>query len=232
MCTPLAKLAIGLSATMATAFYYLAAAPPASAAIDVCGPGNFSDECVKGQQSTSASSSTSLRDPVPAAPALEQQPSPDPLSAAPTVEQEPSPDPLSAAPAVEQEPSPDPLSAAPVVEQQPSPDPLSAAPIVEQSPEPTLDTVAPTPPAVESPLTAPEPTGQLPETQPPDVITNPIVLPAPIVAPTPNFPNIYENTSVRTTAIPEPGTVVALLLTGAGIIGFGRKRNKQVGQQR
>jgi hypothetical protein len=46
MCTPLAKLAIGLSATMAIGFYYLAAAPPASAAIDVCGPGNFSSSCV------------------------------------------------------------------------------------------------------------------------------------------------------------------------------------------
>ena len=44
MCTPLAKLAIGLSATLATAFYYLAAAPPA-AAVDVCGPGNYSTAC-------------------------------------------------------------------------------------------------------------------------------------------------------------------------------------------
>ncbi|MCY7382625.1 MAG: PEP-CTERM sorting domain-containing protein [Microcoleus sp. CAN_BIN18] len=37
---------------------------------------------------------------------------------------------------------------------------------------------------------------------------------------------------MRTTAIPEPGTVVALLLTGVGIICSGKKRNKQVGQQR
>ncbi|MEG4397021.1 PEP-CTERM sorting domain-containing protein [Microcoleus sp. BROC3] len=204
MCTPLAKLAIGLSATMATAFYYLAAAPPASAAIDVCGPGNFSDECVKGQQSTGASSSTSLRDPVPDAQVAEPQVA-----------------------------EPEPLPEAPVVEPQlASPEPLPEAPVVLQSPEPTVDTVAPTQPAVESPLTPPEPTEQLPDAQPPAVMTNPIVPPAPIVAPTPNFPNIYENTSVRTTAIPEPGTVVALLVTGAGIIGFGRKRNKQVGQQR
>ena len=51
MCTPLAKLAIGLSATLATAFYYLAAAPPASA-VDVCGPGNYSSACASSQTST------------------------------------------------------------------------------------------------------------------------------------------------------------------------------------
>ncbi|MCZ0901330.1 PEP-CTERM sorting domain-containing protein [Microcoleus sp. HI-ES] len=52
MCTPLAKLAIGLSATMATAFYYLAAAPPASAQVDVCGPGNYSTACAPTPAST------------------------------------------------------------------------------------------------------------------------------------------------------------------------------------
>jgi hypothetical protein len=51
MCTPLAKLAIGLSATLATAFYYLADAPPASA-VDVCGPGNYSSACASNEAST------------------------------------------------------------------------------------------------------------------------------------------------------------------------------------
>ncbi|MEG4416990.1 PEP-CTERM sorting domain-containing protein [Microcoleus sp. LAD1_D5] len=36
---------------MATAFYYLAAAPPASA-VDVCGPGNYSSACASSQTST------------------------------------------------------------------------------------------------------------------------------------------------------------------------------------
>ena len=88
MCTPLAKLAIGLSATMATAFYYLAAAPPASAAKkpDVCGPFNFSSECAKGKApsppSAATSSPASLRNPtVLEAPVVAPQPveSPVPL---------------------------------------------------------------------------------------------------------------------------------------------------------
>src|SRR4028118_606941 len=57
MFTPLAKLAIGLSATMATAFYYLAAAPPASAQ-KACGAGNFSRAC-----STSTSQSSTPQPP-------------------------------------------------------------------------------------------------------------------------------------------------------------------------
>ena len=60
MCTPLAKLAIGLSATMATAFYYLAAAPPASAQVDVCGPGNYSTACASSQTSTATTSDPQL----------------------------------------------------------------------------------------------------------------------------------------------------------------------------
>ncbi|MEG4075153.1 PEP-CTERM sorting domain-containing protein [Microcoleus sp. Pol14C2] len=59
MCTPLAKLAIGLSATLATAFYYLAAAPPA-AAVDVCGPGNYSSACASSQTSTTTEPSPQL----------------------------------------------------------------------------------------------------------------------------------------------------------------------------
>ena len=112
MCTPLAKLAIGLSATMATAFYYLAAAPPASAQVDVCGPGNYSSACAPSQEST----------------AME----PDP--------------------------------------------PLAAQPGLSQ---------------------------------------------------------IYTSTPSRnSTSIPEPGTAIAVLLTGAGMICSCRKRNKQVGPQR
>jgi hypothetical protein len=41
-----------------------------------------------------------------------------------------------------------------------------------------------------------------------------------------------EANGVKPTAIPEPGTVVALLVTGAGILCSARKRNKQVRQQR
>ncbi|MEG4005918.1 PEP-CTERM sorting domain-containing protein [Microcoleus sp. Pol11C1] len=110
MCTPLAKLAIGLSATMATAFYYLAAAPPA-AAVDVCGPGNYSSAC------------------------------------------------------------------------------------------------APTP--------ASTPTASEPQ-----------------MATQPSLSQIYTTPSRNSTSIPEPGTAIAVLLTGAGMICSCRKRNKQVGPQR
>ncbi|MEG4515619.1 MULTISPECIES: PEP-CTERM sorting domain-containing protein [unclassified Microcoleus] len=110
MCTPLAKLAIGLSATMATAFYYLAVAPPA-AAVDVCGPGNYSTACA----------------PTPAS----------------------------------------------------------------------------TPRASEAQL-----------------------------APQPSLSQIYTTPSRNSTSIPEPGTAIAVLLTGAGMICSCRKRNNQVGPQR
>ena len=143
MFTPLAKLAIGLSATMATAFYYLAAAPPASAQ-NLCGSENFSTAC----DNRSAPS-----------PAAESQ-----------------------------APIADPVQQVPVVE--------SAAPIADPVPQP----------AIEPALTAPA--GDLSNIYPP----------SPGVRPP--------------TAIPEPGTVVALLVTGAGIICSGRKRNKQVRQQR
>ncbi|MEG4987267.1 PEP-CTERM sorting domain-containing protein [Microcoleus sp. BR0-C5] len=98
---------------MATAFYYLAAAPPASAQVDVCGPFNYSSAC------------------------------------------------------------------------------------------------APSPP---SPPPSPEPDPPLP---------------------TPSLSQIYTGTPSRnSTAIPEPGTAIAVLLTGAGMICSCRKRNKQVGPQR
>src|SRR4028119_847706 len=92
MFTPLAKLAIGLSATMATAFYYLAAAPPASAQY-ACGSGNFSAAC---SRSTSQSSTTRpprvIRNPVP----VVASPSPviaDPVPVEPVVAS-PSPAPI------------------------------------------------------------------------------------------------------------------------------------------
>src|ERR687885_366201 len=161
MFTPLAKLAIGLSATMATAFYYLAAAPPASAQY-VCGLGNFSPACSSTPPSTS-------------------QPSPSPIIAAP----------IPVAPAAA---SPSPVTA----------DPVPVDPVVA-SPSPVIADPVPVDPVTEPVLTAP--TGDL--------------------------GNIYPAaTSVKPTAIPEPGTVVALLVTGAGIICSGRKRNKQVRQQR
>ena len=144
MFTPLAKLAIGLSATMATAFYNLAAAPPASAQF-VCGPGNFSPAC----------GGTTPPSPTP-------QPSPAVIA-----------------------------------------DPVEEVPVVE------------------SPASIAEPVEEVPPTEPA------------AIAPPGDLGNIYPSpTAVTPTAIPEPGTVVALLVTGAGIICCGRKRNKQVRQQR
>ncbi|MEG4974897.1 PEP-CTERM sorting domain-containing protein [Microcoleus sp. K4-B3] len=181
MFTPLAKLAIGLSATMATAFYYLAAAPPASA-VDVCGPGNFSSECAKAQASseqsaTTSSSAASLRNPVQQEQVVESSP------------------------AV----IPDPVQQEQVVESSPAviPDPVQQEQVVESPPADPVQEV----PATEPPLTAPA-AGDL--------------------------GNIYTtSTSEGSRAtIPEPGTVVGLMVTGAGIICSGRRRNKQVGQQR
>ncbi|MEG4108467.1 PEP-CTERM sorting domain-containing protein [Microcoleus sp. S13_C5] len=126
MCTPLAKLAIGLSATMATAFYYLAAAPPA-AAVDVCGPGNYSTACAPSTESTATTST------------------------------------------------------------------------------PTEST------ATTSTATTSDPQ----------------------LATQPSLSQIYTSTPSRnSTSIPEPGTAMAVLLTGAGMICSCRKRNKQVGPQR
>ena len=164
MFTPLAKLAIGLSATMATAFYYLAVAPPAAAQY-ICGPGNFSPACGG------------------------RPPSPSPS------------------------PSPSPIA-----------DPVQEVPVVE-SPAPIADPVQPVP-IIESP---PTPTRENPGLPPPYVDQRPI----------PGQPdywkNLYNTTSPGVTpprAIPEPGTVVAILVTGAGILCSARKRNKQVRQQR
>ncbi|MEG4962208.1 PEP-CTERM sorting domain-containing protein [Microcoleus sp. K4-C2] len=198
MFTPLAKLAIGLSATMATAFYYLAAAPPASA-VDVCGPGNFSSECAKAQASseqsaTTSSSAASLRNPVQQEQVVESSPAviPDPVQQEQVVE---------SSPAV----IPDPVQQEQVVESSPAviPDPVQQEQVVESPPADPVQEV----PATEPPLTAPA-AGDL--------------------------GNIYTtSTSEGSRAtIPEPGTVVGLMVTGAGIICSGRRRNKQVGQQR
>ena len=204
MCTSLAKLAIGLSATMATGFYYLAAAPPASA-IDVCGPGNFSSACVP-DSSASPQPPASLRDQVPQLPIVAS-----PLA------------------------TPEPIVESPLPLAIPEPVP-SVPPIVVESPivEPTVPPIVSPPPVIELQPPTDPPILVLPPVQPPTVIPNPIApSPAPIAPPPPTFPNIYTNTTaVRATAIPEPGTVVALLLTGAGIICSGKRRNKQVGQQR
>ncbi|MEG4318928.1 MULTISPECIES: PEP-CTERM sorting domain-containing protein [unclassified Microcoleus] len=208
MCTPLAKLAIGLSATMATGFYYLAAAPPGSAAIDVCGPGNYSSACVP-DNTASPQSPALVPDPVPTSPASLR----DAVPSEPVV-----------------------TSPAPIVE------PVVVPQAVVESPPPVIVEPVVVPQAVETPTPTPTPTPDLiPLLPPPVTLTvtpptetiNQIVPPTPIPTPTPTLPNIYTNApALRTTTIPEPGTVVALLLTGAGIICSGRKRNKQVGQQR
>jgi len=193
MFTPLAKLAIGLSATMATAFYYLAAAPSASAQ-NVCGPENFSPLCVRRRES--------LRRLQPSL-----APIPEPVQEVPVVE----------SPAV----IADPVQEVPIVE---SPaviaDPVQEVPIVE-SPAVIADPVQEVP-VVESPAVIADPVQEVPVVESPAVIAPPgdgyIYPPRPDERPP--------------TAIPEPGTVVALLVTGAGIICCGRKRNKQVRQQR
>jgi len=213
MFTPLAKLAIGLSATMATAFYYLAAAPLASAQY-VCGPGNFSSVCGGGQA------------PSPA------PPSPAPVEEVPVIE----------SPAAIAEP----VEEVPVVES-PAPiaDPVQPVPVVE-SPAPIADPVQPVP-VVESPAPIADPVQPVPVVESPAPIADPVQplqtvhSSAPIESYVPPFApgerdywaNIYRTgNSVKPTAIPEPGTVVALLVTGAGILCSARKRNKQVRQQR
>ncbi|MEZ2246300.1 MULTISPECIES: PEP-CTERM sorting domain-containing protein [unclassified Microcoleus] len=73
-----------------------------------------------------------------------------------------------------------------------------------------------------TPLASPSPAAIVPS----------VSTPAPIQSPVPTF-NIYTATPVRSsTSIPEPGSVIALLLTGAGVVTSLKKRNKQVGQQR
>jgi hypothetical protein len=184
---------------MATGFYYLAAAPPASAAMDVCGPGNYSSACVP-DSSPSPQSPETVADPVPTSPASLR----DAVPEAPVA-------PAAPIPIIE------PLPEVPVVQ---SPTPLIVEPVVEEAP------------VVQSPPTS----GEIPILPTPEIQVIPSVSPSPVSAPiqvsSPILPNYINPPVIRTTTIPEPGTVVALLLTGAGIICSARKRNKQVGQQR
>ena len=178
MFTPLAKLAIGLSATMATAFYYLAAAPPASAQY-ICGPGNFSPAC-GGRPASPSPSPAPIADPVEEVPVVEL---PEPIA--------------------------DPVQPVPVIElPAPIADPVQPVPVIESPPTPTRENPGPPPPYAD----------QRPIPGQPDY-----------------WKNLYNTTSPGVTpprAIPEPGTVVAILVTGAGILCSARKRNKQVRQQR
>ncbi|WP_293147927.1 MULTISPECIES: PEP-CTERM sorting domain-containing protein [unclassified Microcoleus] len=202
MCTPLAKLAIGLSATMATGFYYLAAAPPASAAVDVCGPGNYSSACVP-DNSLSPQSPTPVPVEVPTSPAPVRDAVPEAL--------------------VDPAPAPIPI-VQPVVPEVP----------VVQSPSPIIvESAVPEPPVASPPPSTPIPILPTPVIPPviPPVSPSPSPVP-PIPVPSPRLPNYINPPVIRRTTIPEPGTVVALLLTGAGIMCSARKRNKQVGQQR
>ncbi|MFB8797776.1 MAG: PEP-CTERM sorting domain-containing protein [Microcoleus sp.] len=228
MCTPLAKLAIGIWAAMATGFYYLAAAPPASAQIDVCGPGNFSSACAPNNtpspQSAASRSAASRSAPQPT-PAVIADPVPSPVVQSPAVIADPVPPPVVQSPAVIADPVPPPVVQSPAVIADPVPSPVVQSPAVIADPVPPL--------VVQSPAVIADPVPS-PVVQSPAVIADPIP-PLPVVQPTasPSFANIYINApSVRSTAIPEPGTAIALLLTGAGMICGGRKRNKQVGQQR
>jgi hypothetical protein len=183
---------------MATGFYYLAAAPPASAASDVCGPGNYSSACVP-DSSPSPQSPETAADPVPTSPASLR----DAVPEAPVA-------PAAPVPIVE-----------PVVPEVP----------VVQSPTPIIvESAVPEAPVVQSS------SGEIPILPTPEIqviqSVSPSPLPAPIQVPSPILPNYINPPVIRTTTIPEPGTVIALLLTGAGIICSARKRNKQVGQQR
>lgn len=180
---------------MATGFYYLAAAPPASAAIDVCGPGNYSSACVP-DSSPSPQSSETAADPVPTSPASLR----DAVPEAPVPIVEP------VVPEVPVVQSPTPIIVEPAVQE---------APVVQSSPPTSGEIpILPTPEIQVIPSVSPSP------------------VPAPIQVPSPILPNYINPPVIRTTTIPEPGTVVALLLTGAGIICSAKKRNKQVGQQR
>src|SRR4028119_1457341 len=156
MFTPLAKLAIGLSATMATAFYYLAAAPPASAK-NLCGSENFSTACDnRSAPSPAAESQAPIADPVQQVPVVESQaPIADPAQEVPVVEsQAPIADPAQEVPVVEsQAPIADPVQQVPVVESQaPIADPVQQVPVVESA-APIADPVPQ--PAIEPALTAP-----------------------------------------------------------------------------
>ncbi|OCQ97841.1 hypothetical protein BCD67_01540 [Oscillatoriales cyanobacterium USR001] len=53
----------------------------------------------------------------------------------------------------------------------------------------------------------------------------------PLDGPRPTIPTIYENsTAEKKTTVPEPSTVIALLISGSGIIFSGKKR-KNIGEE-
>jgi len=159
---------------MATAFYYIAAAPPASAQY-VCGPGNFSSACGGGAPSPATQSPAPIADPV-------------------------------------------------------------EEPVVE-SPATITDPVQEVP-VIESPATITDPVQEVPVIESPATITDPVPPPPTVPISMEGWPQHWidryneANGIVKPRAIPEPGTVVALLVTGAGILCSARKRNKQVRQQR
>jgi hypothetical protein len=101
--------------------------------------------------------------------------------------------------------------------------------------EPVVDSPGVIADPVEEPVVIADPV-QEPVVDSPGVIADQVQEPAtepPLTTPAGDLGNIYPTrTDVKPTAIPEPGTVVALLVTGAGILCSGRKRNKQVRQQR
>ncbi|WP_228057588.1 PEP-CTERM sorting domain-containing protein [Tychonema sp. LEGE 07203] len=153
MCTPLAKLAIGLSATMATGLYYLAAAPPAGAAVDVCGPGNFSSACVPNNTASPkspTSSTESLRAPAQTSPAAVQEP----VTPLPIV-QSPTPEPVPPLPIV-QSPTPEPVPPLPV----PTPDLVPLLPEINVPAAASPNPIAPVPAPAPAPAPAPPPTFQ------------------------------------------------------------------------
>ena len=108
--------------------------------------------------------------------------------------------------------SPSPAPIAPSVVESPSPAPIAPSVVESTSPAP----IDPVQPAVEAPAPTPDPIPLSPADREPAVITNPREEPSPTF-------NIYTNpTPLKRTTIPEPGTVLALLVTGAGIICSGR----------
>src|SRR4028119_344633 len=156
MFTPLAKLAIGLSATMATAFYYLAAAPPASAQ-SLCGSENYSSACDnRSAPSPAAESAAPIAEPVQEVPVIESTPPiAEPVQEVPVIESTaPIAEPVQEVPVMESAaPIAEPIQEVPVVESAPLADQVQQVPIVESAP--LADQVPQ--PATEPVLTAPAP---------------------------------------------------------------------------
>ncbi|WP_333440580.1 PEP-CTERM sorting domain-containing protein, partial [Microcoleus sp. herbarium2] len=116
------------------------------------------------------------------------------------------------------------------------PDPVQEVPVVE-SPSSVIPDPVQEVPVIESPSSViPNPVQEVPVVESPAPIADPVPPPATVPDMT-GWPQHWIDrynraNGVKPTAIPEPGTVVALLVTGAGILCSARKRNKQVRQQR